>query len=120
MPSDDLGKILGVVNELAQKAAGGDYIFRGETQCYPDVSSSLYRDLPDFLLGQVEAVQEIRLSEAKDFASDKDELEILTELQHFGGKTNLIDFTTDCGSVAFCWGGGATHIALFNHRQAFR
>ena len=26
---------------------------------------------------------------------DSDELEILTELQHYGGKTNLIDFTTD-------------------------
>ena len=27
--------------------------------------------------------------------AESDELEILTELQHFGGKTNLIDFTTD-------------------------
>ena len=26
---------------------------------------------------------------------DSDEIEILTELQHYGGKTNLIDFTTD-------------------------
>ena len=26
---------------------------------------------------------------------DSDELEILTELQHYGGTTNLIDFTTD-------------------------
>ena len=26
---------------------------------------------------------------------DSEELEILTELQHYGGKTNLIDFTTD-------------------------
>ena len=26
---------------------------------------------------------------------DSDELEILTQLQHYGGKTNLIDFTTD-------------------------
>ena len=26
---------------------------------------------------------------------NSDELEILTELQHYGGKTNLIDFTTD-------------------------
>lgn len=26
---------------------------------------------------------------------DSDELEILTELQHYGGETNLIDFTTD-------------------------
>ena len=41
------------------------------------------------------------LEVSKNYTHEKDEFEILTELQHFGGYTNLIDFTTD------------NHIALF-------
>lgn len=95
MPSDDLDQVLAVIADLARKAAGGDYIFRGEPQCYPEVSSSLYRELEDTSTGQVEAVQKVRLSEARRFTTEPDEFEILTELQHYGGKTNLIDFTAD-------------------------
>ena len=41
-------------------------------------------------------VQEEILKEAKEYTIHKmDDTEILTELQHYGGKTNLIDFTTD-------------------------
>ena len=95
MPSDELGEVLEVITNLARKAAAGDYIFRGEPQCYSEVSSSLYRELPDSSRGQVEAVQEVRLLEAQRFTAERDEFEILTELQHYGGKTNLIDFTAD-------------------------
>ncbi len=95
MPSDALGEVLEVITNLAREAAAGDYIFRGEPQCYPEVSSGLYRELPGHLRGQVEAVQEIRLLEAQRFTTEKDAFEILTELQHYGGKTNLIDFTAD-------------------------
>lgn len=95
MPSDDLGEVLEVITNLAREATAGDYIFRGEPQCYPEVSSSLYRELPAALRGQVEAVQEVRLLEAQRFTAERDEFEILTELQHYGGKTNLIDFTAD-------------------------
>lgn len=95
MTSDDLGEVLEVIINLAREAAAGDYIFRGEPQCYPEVSSSLYRELPAALRGQIEAVQEVRLLEAQRFTAERDEFEILTELQHYGGKTNLIDFTAD-------------------------
>lgn len=40
---------------------------------------------------------------AKDYTHETDPFEILTELQHYGGHTNLIDFTID------------NHIALFSH-----
>ena len=97
MPSDDLDGVLAVINDLARKAAGGDYIFRGETnKDHTKVSSSLYRELPGLLRGQVEAVQQARLLDARGFTAENDEFEILTELQHYGGKTNLIDFTSDC------------------------
>ena len=35
------------------------------------------------------------MGEAKRYTSETDELAILAELQHYGGATNLIDFTTD-------------------------
>ena len=41
------------------------------------------------------------LEEARKFTSEKEAIEIWAELQHYGGHTNLIDFTTD------------SHIALF-------
>ena len=123
MPDDHLEPVLEIVTTLARKAAEGGYIFRGETQCYPEVSSSLYRELPDFLRGQVEAVQEARLLEAIRFTAERHEfeiltelqlqLDILTELQHYGGKTNLIDFTTDCFIALFFACDG-------NHSQAGR
>ncbi len=43
----------------------------------------------------IEKVQQEILNKAKKYTHETDEFEILTELQHFGGKTNLIDFTTD-------------------------
>lgn len=33
--------------------------------------------------------------EAKEYTDKTNKFEILTELQHYGGNTNLIDFTTD-------------------------
>jgi len=95
-----------------EKSSDGDYIYRGEPEHYEEkpyfgkVSSTLYRGGPEafdserfnLIRSQDETVREARnhihVYEKKDF-------EILTELQHFGEKTNLIDFTTDY------------HIALF-------
>ena len=92
-PEAELGQVLEIVNTLARKAARGGYIFRGETRHYADVSSSLYRDhrgVPD-----IEVLQQADLDEARRYTHETDDLAILTELQHYGGHTNLIDFTTD-------------------------
>ena len=43
MPNDKLDEVLKVVGLLAHRSSGGDYIFRGEPECYERVSSSLYR-----------------------------------------------------------------------------
>ena len=60
------------------------------------VSSNLWRELNklNLLDRDVEEIQKRELDEAKSYSSETDEFEILIELQHFGGKTNLIDFTT--------------------------
>ena len=92
-PEGELNQVLEIVNALARKAASDDYIFRGETRRYADVSSSLYRDyrgVPD-----IEALQQADLDEARRYTHETDDFTILTELQHYGGHTNLIDFTTD-------------------------
>ena len=67
------------------------------------VCSSLYREFPDAnkIEFRMADPQGNILEEAKayigrtDDIDRTDDIEILTELQHFGGKTNLIDFTED-------------------------
>ena len=111
-----------ILRAIETKSAGGGYIYRGEPECheehphYGKVSSSLWRE---YGIGEVdiEVVQAEMLSAAKkhigdlpqdfrvDFATfpnvaeeNTDEtinFEILTEIQHYSGATNLIDFTTD-------------------------
>ena len=99
----DLDKVLEKINEIAKESATGDYIYRGEPEHYAKVSSSLYRECPEVeeMPFDIIRVQENVLEEAKAYISktddigETDDIEILTELQHFGGKTNLIDFTED-------------------------
>ena len=56
------------------------------------LSSTLYRQLDGLNLTDldVEEVQKRELDEAKEYTDETDELEILIEIQHFGGKTNLM------------------------------
>ena len=81
----------------------GDFIYRGEPQHYEKVSSSLWRECRKEIRTEQfdEAIQARILELAKGYTHEEDNFEILTELQHYGGHTNLIDFTTD------------SHIALF-------
>ena len=97
--SDDLNRVLEKICEVAEKSAGGDYVYRGEPACYPKVSSTLYREYEKEIEAEnfeIDVVQKEILDEARKYIRETaDDLEILTELQHHGGKTNLIDFTTD-------------------------
>ena len=123
---NDLSQIKKIINEIEEKSADGDYIFRGERQnINRKVSSTLYRDFDDIDTQgfDIEVVQKEMLNGAKkhtghlphtgdlppDFraflakmfsmreedTAEEVDFEILTEIQHYGGKTNLIDFTTD-------------------------
>ena len=107
-----------IIHAIETKSAGGGYIYRGERRPHLKISSNLYREY-DIDEGpfDIEVVQAEMLNAAKkhigdlpqdfrvDFATfpnvaeeNTDEtinFEILTEIQHYGGKTNLIDFTTD-------------------------
>ena len=107
-----------IIHEIEHKSKGGGYIYRGERKDNPNVSSKLYREFN--IEGEhfdIERVQTEMLVAAKkhighlpqDFRVDvitspkaggetteeAIDLEILSDIQHYGGKTNLIDFTTD-------------------------
>ena len=109
-PQNEQNKIDEIIHQINKKSANGDYIFRGEPECYEKVSSTLYRQLAAIKVGppgdMVENVQSLELEEASKFTEKTNEFEILSELQHFGGKTNLIDFTTDLYIALFfaCYG----------------
>lgn len=105
----------GILKKLKEKADSGEYLYRGERKHYRDfpydgkISSNLYRiflsdqrfDVNDERF-DIEEVQNAVLDVSKQFSRKPiSELEHLSEIQHFGGKTNLIDFTKDY------------HIALF-------
>ena len=107
--------IQNIINTIESKTAGGGYIYRGERKLhkehpyYGKVSSNLWReygiDHEDF---DIEVIQKELLNAAKkhigqlplDYTASEDtdetnDFEILTDIQHYEGKTNLIDFTTD-------------------------
>ena len=100
---DRLPEILEKISELTHKAAEGDYIYRGEPKCYPRVSSKLYREYPEIEVEyfDIEVVQREILDEAKRFIRQSNEDDTLTQLQHYGYPTNLIDFTTDYNIALF-------------------
>ena len=95
--SNRLEDILRKISEIARESAAGGYIFRGENECYADVSSGLYREYKKLGVDdlRIEFIQQDIVLDAKRFTSETDDLDILDQLQHFGYQTNLIDFTTD-------------------------
>ena len=122
---NDRNEIRKLIDEIENKSDNGDYIYRGEPEkheeepCCGKVSSSLWRAYGFKTEGfdmefDIEVVQREMLYHAKKHAghpqqdliagfakmfqaydSETAEFELLTEIQHYGGKTNLIDFTTD-------------------------
>ena len=117
-------KIQDIIRKIQKKSKGGGYIYRGERELHKDpphngkVSSNLWREYGiEEGHFDIELVQKEMLAAAKKHTGDLPQdfrldviaspntvsestqeaidFEILTEIQHYGGKTNLIDFTTD-------------------------
>ncbi len=118
----ELNRILEIIYKIAKISAEGDYIYRGEPECYERVSSNLWRELEEAqaLHLDIESVQKAELDRAKRHTEKTDEFEILTEIQHFGGKTNLIDFTTDYYTALFfaCNGSPSKHGRIILQRKS--
>ena len=103
-PQNDLNAVLGIIGKIAKKSDSGNYIYRGEPRRHRKVSSSLWRECKRKMRTEdfdIQAIEGLILDSAKNYTPEQEEIEIWAELQHYGGHTNLIDFTTD------------SHIALF-------
>ena len=98
-----------ILRKIEEKVDTGKYIYRGESKHFETVSSNLYRvflERKDFDVEaeqfDIEVVQKEMLEEAKKYLRRTvSDCELLVEMQHYGGKTNLIDFTTDCFVALF-------------------
>ena len=94
----DLDAVLKDIRAKVNESESTDYIFRGEPERYDRVCSSLYRTYESNLSDLKSLTGELQtemLKEAKGFGHVSNDNEVLAHIQHFGGKTNLIDFTTD-------------------------
>ena len=112
---DELGEVLEKIREITAKLSGGKYcyIYRGESEHFDKVSSNLYRvyakckiKSPD-VIGSQRAILDKIKEYIPEITQNKEDFEILTQLQHYDCKTNLIDFTTDYLVALFfaCDGG---------------
>ncbi len=99
--SQMLTAVLDKLGEITRAASNGSFVFRGEPKWYQEISSSLYREYKTLLepFGvdgfDIRNVQEEMMRNAARFAGDLAPLDLLSQLQHCGHPTNLIDFTTD-------------------------
>ena len=104
---DILDTVLYKLGEITREASTESFVFRGEPKCYPEISSSLFREYKSMLKPfgidgfDIRHVQDEILADAARYIDDLTPQDILSQLQHYGHPTNLIDFTTDY------------HIALF-------
>ncbi len=103
-PQDDLNAVLEIIREVAEKSTSDNYIYRGEPRRHRKVSSSLWRECKRKMRTEdfdIQAIEGLILDSAKNYTPEQEEIEIWAELQHYGGHTNLIDFTTDNHTALF-------------------
>ena len=92
-------KVHDLLQKIRKQSSQGEYVYRGEPEQYDKISSALYRKYKEKIKAQefnIQIAQKEMLEQVKAYTDFTDETDVLTELQHYGGKTNLIDFTTDC------------------------
>ena len=66
----ELNRILEIIGRIAETTADGDIIYRGETEPYEHVSSSLWRECQEEIgieEFEIETVQERMIVAAKDY-----------------------------------------------------
>lgn len=92
-------EVLRIVEYLAQKTEEGTFVYRGISRRFDKVSSRIYRKYEkenvlssSYTIVDIEKdiLERLKISLYKQSTSN---IEILSDLQHFGGHTSLIDFT---------------------------
>ena len=103
MDKENPNEVDKILRTIEGRADTGEYIYRGESKHFETVSSNLYRvflEHRDFDVEakqfDIEVVQTRMLDDARKYLRRTGgDSELLVEMQHYGGKTNLIDFTTN-------------------------
>ena len=98
-------ELQGLLTQLISQARelGSRGIYRGEPEPFRRVSSGLYRQLHeiDDQYFDINSAQRRWIERARQYAPYLSDDDVLTSLQHLGGKTNLIDFTRDLNIALF-------------------
>ena len=90
-----------ITNEIVEKSADGDYIYRGEPKCYPKIASKLYRNRyaePNQRSISIKVDQAVEIASAANYlrsGAEADFFAIGSELRHYGSLVNFLDFTID-------------------------
>ncbi len=98
---DAFGKFIELIREIVEISGNRNCIYRGESAHYDKVASDPYRSSPpsefDSENSDLERFKNETLKNVRNHIHDneKDDFEHLAVTQHYGGQTNLIDFTTD-------------------------
>ena len=111
-PETDDSKVQNLLQRIREKSAQGEYIYRGEPKQYDKIASTLYRKYAKNIQAEkfdIQIAQQEMLKQVKEYTDFTDETDVLTELQHYGGKTNLLDFTTDYLTALFFACDGLHH-----------
>ena len=99
MNDGELARIQDLMTQVLYKSSShdGPCLYRGEPECYPIVSSGLYRECPacEDEAFDIHRLEGEIVERARQYTTLDDKDEILAEIQHFGGATNLLDFTDD-------------------------
>ena len=94
-----LERIRSLTGEIVHKSSqrDGTCVYRGEPELYPIVSSGLYRHCRHSAneAFDITRVEQEMADNARQYTTLTEDDEVLAEVQHFGGATNLIDFTED-------------------------
>ena len=85
---EQIRALMGRVVDKSSKCEGA-CVYRGEPECYEIVSSGLYRKCSegskeDF---DIQRVEKDIIADARSYTTLTEEVEILTEIQHYGGAT---------------------------------
>ena len=100
----DDSKIQNLLQRIRKQSSQGEYVYRGESEQHGKIASGLYRKYAEKIDAEyfdIQIAQQEMLQQVKAYTDFTDETDVLTELQHYGGKTNLIDFTTDYLTALF-------------------
>ncbi len=135
MAEDIQRRIREKISKIEKKSTCGNYIYRGEPEKHEEdpycgkISSSLWRKITKRLWEEqadiqgidIEFIQTSMLPVVQNYADETDdEFGIMAELQHYGGATNLIDFTTDYFNALFFACDGSSdedgRVILLQHR----